>query len=271
METLFLLVSVLVALSFVVFVHEFGHLLAAKLTNVYVESFAVGIPAVSEVELELRFRTRKFTLRFGLPPQLFARQIGETFYSASIFLLGGFCKLPHDEDEPRSFVNASKKVRALIMVAGVLMNVIVAVTLVTIIYTINHPEAGVVEAIGTAIYLCLSILVQSLTSIFTDIGGLVGPVGTGQIITGIVGQAANTGNWLAVVALVALLNLAIAAFNLLPIPITDGGRLLFIGLEALGIKSKRVEMILNGLSAALLLVLMVILTTRDIVSPIHLP
>lgn len=65
---------------------------------------------------------------------------------------------------------------------------------------------------------------------------------------------------------IALLNLNLFLFNLLPIPALDGGRLLFVGLEA-ALKRKlnpKVEKIANNLSLAFLLLLSALVTIKDI-------
>lgn len=65
---------------------------------------------------------------------------------------------------------------------------------------------------------------------------------------------------------VALLNLNLFLFNLLPVPALDGGRLLFVGLEAV-LKRRlnpKVEKIANNLSLALLLLLSALVTIKDI-------
>ena len=65
---------------------------------------------------------------------------------------------------------------------------------------------------------------------------------------------------------IALLNLNLFIFNLLPIPALDGGRLLFLGFEAV-LRRKlnpKIEKIANNLSLALLLLLSVLVTIQDI-------
>jgi RIP metalloprotease RseP len=57
-------------LGILIFVHEFGHFIVAKLFNVKVEKFSLG---------------------FG--PKLFGKQIGETEYLLSAFPLGGYVKM----------------------------------------------------------------------------------------------------------------------------------------------------------------------------------
>jgi len=60
----------IVLLGILIFVHEFGHFIIAKLFNVKVEKFSLG---------------------FG--PKLFGKQIGETEYLLSAFPLGGYVKM----------------------------------------------------------------------------------------------------------------------------------------------------------------------------------
>jgi len=65
---------------------------------------------------------------------------------------------------------------------------------------------------------------------------------------------------------VALLNLNLFVFNLLPIPALDGGRLLFLGFEAVLRRrlNPKVEKIANNLSLAFLLLLSALVTIQDV-------
>ncbi|AZR72380.1 RIP metalloprotease RseP [Anoxybacter fermentans] len=133
------LVTFVVVLGVLVFVHEFGHYIVAKWVGVRVEEFALG---------------------FG--PKLFGYKKGETIYSLRIFPLGGFCKLtgefPHAEEELEgeeldSYREAIQQGRALyqksvfqrfwVIFTGPLMNFLLAVVLFTIIFmAIGVPYAG---------------------------------------------------------------------------------------------------------------------------------
>ena len=62
--------------SLIVFVHEAGHFITAKLTGMQVDEFAIG---------------------FG--PKLYSRKYGETVYSLRIIPLGGFNKIAGMSDE----------------------------------------------------------------------------------------------------------------------------------------------------------------------------
>ncbi|HOJ74863.1 MAG TPA: RIP metalloprotease RseP [Phycisphaerae bacterium] len=105
-----------VGFSLVIFVHELGHFIAAKLCNVRVDKFAVG---------------------FGR--ELFGFTRGETRYSFNALPLGGYVKMLGQEDftidksgewkvkdDPRAFTNKPVAQRMFIVSAGVFMNLVFA-------------------------------------------------------------------------------------------------------------------------------------------------
>ncbi|HUL29482.1 MAG TPA: RIP metalloprotease RseP [Thermodesulfobacteriota bacterium] len=118
------LVSTLIVLGILIFVHELGHFILAK---------KVGVKVL------------KFSLGFG--PRLIGKKIGETEYQIAVFPLGGFVKpLGEDpneemseEDRPRSFWAQPVWKRALIICAGPFFNFFLAV----VIYSAVNVFAGV--------------------------------------------------------------------------------------------------------------------------------
>ena len=107
------LILFIIVLSLLVFVHELGHFLVAKKAGMKVEEFG-----------------------FGFPPKLFGIKRGETTYSINWIPLGGFVRIKgesgdHKEDSD-SF--ASKKIwqRFSVLIAGVAMNLLLAVILFSI-------------------------------------------------------------------------------------------------------------------------------------------
>jgi regulator of sigma E protease len=100
-------------LGLLVFVHESGHFLAAKLLRIRVEVFSLG---------------------FG--PRLFGFRRGDTDYRVSLVPLGGYVKMTGEiggedaePDDPRAFSAKPRWARFLVMVAGAAFNVILAVLL----------------------------------------------------------------------------------------------------------------------------------------------
>ena len=91
--------------------------------------------------------------------------------------------------------------------------------------------------------------------------GVAGPVG----IKALTDVAASMGKRF-FLQFIALLNLNLFIFNLLPIPALDGGRLLFVGLEALLRRrlNPKVEKTANNISLAFLLLLSILVTIQDI-------
>ena len=108
----------LIVLSVLVIVHELGHFIMARKFGVLVEEFG-----------------------FGLPPRIIGKKIGETLYSINLFPFGGFVKL-HGEDSnerlkhpKRAFSKKSKKARFAIVVAGVVINFLLAIVYFAIVYS----------------------------------------------------------------------------------------------------------------------------------------
>ena len=88
-----------------------------------------------------------------------------------------------------------------------------------------------------------------------------GPVG----IAVMVGQSAKLGiNYL--INVTAMISLSLAAINILPIPALDGGRILFIIIEKIIGRpvNKKIEQYAHMVGFALLMLLIVVVTGRDI-------
>ncbi|MGH7141460.1 MAG: M50 family metallopeptidase [Minisyncoccia bacterium] len=121
--TYVLFILMLVAL---ILVHEFGHLVMAKLFGVKVEEFSIGFP-----------------------PRIGTIKIGETDYSFGWLLFGGYVRMLGENEEPnaegrsavaqdeRSFAFKSGWSQAAITVAGVLMNIIFAWAVFVAVFAIG--------------------------------------------------------------------------------------------------------------------------------------
>ena len=94
-----------------------------------------------------------------------------------------------------------------------------------------------------------------------NISEVSGPVG----IIGLVGDASKLG-FAYLITFMALISINLAVINLVPFPALDGGRILFVAIE--GITKKKINPkiagTLNMVGFALLIVIMVIVTYRDI-------
>jgi len=104
---------------------------------------------------------------------------------------------------------------------------------------------------------------RSLSKLIRGIGleNLSGPVGIYQVTA----QTTQNG-WLPALYLVALLSLNIGIFNLLPLPVLDGGRIFLTLIEKISGKklSEKAETMIMGAGVVLLIALMVFATWQDL-------
>lgn len=111
-------------------------------------------------------------------------------------------------------------------------------------------------------------LIQGL--IPTDLARPVGPVGVGRLVGDAVQYSLDTGWWFPVMQMMGALSVALAVTNLLPLPGLDGGRILFVLVEA--IRGRRVdpakEGVIHLIGMALLVALMLLITWQDIFNPL---
>ena len=104
----------IILFSLLIFVHELGHFVAAKLSGVQVNEFSMF-----------------------MGPALWSKQIGETLYSVRLIPIGGYCAMEGEDggsDNPRSFDKAAWWKRLIILVAGAAVNFLVGVLLMIVIY-----------------------------------------------------------------------------------------------------------------------------------------
>jgi regulator of sigma E protease len=113
--------AVAVVLGFMILIHEFGHYAVAKLLGVRVEVFSIG---------------------FG--KRLLGFRKGDTDYRISVLPLGGYVKMsgenPMDErtGDPAEFMSHSRWHRFLIAIAGPVMNILLAIFLLTTVYMVHY-------------------------------------------------------------------------------------------------------------------------------------
>ncbi|MBQ7153514.1 MAG: site-2 protease family protein [Clostridia bacterium] len=110
----------------------------------------------------------------------------------------------------------------------------------------------------------VELIWQSLGRLITGQYGLEavsGPVGVTQAI-----DSVNTGNWLSIVYIFVLITMNLGAFNLIPFPALDGWRIFLLLFEAIFRKplNKKVEGYVNMAGLILLFLLMIFVTTKDI-------
>ena len=99
--------------SLLIFLHELGHFVTAKLSGVQVNEFSMF-----------------------MGPALYKKQLGETLYSVRCIPIGGYCAMEgedEDTENPRSFQKAACWKRLIILAAGSVMNFISGLLLLAIV------------------------------------------------------------------------------------------------------------------------------------------
>ena len=339
------IITFLLILSILVFIHEAGHFAVAKLFKIKVQEFGIGFP-----------------------PRIFGINYKQTLYSLNALPLGGFVKLPEHDS---SLIKTTKLIsevspwkKLCVLSAGPIMNVVFAIILFTILFATsyetftgtivvtkveeNSPAFHAGIRTGDHIVAIDNLLIDSLESISNQINSRKGktskwtilqgetqstvfmtprnnpPVGEGPTgitialqnprsvkmshsilesvvsatqhlfstmgliksevfnwvqgtakpqLTGPIGIAQVTGEvaksgLVPLIELTALLSLNLAILNILPIPMLDGGRIIFVLFEIIS-RGKKVpkekENTIHAFGLLLLIGIMIIVTYQDIV------
>ncbi len=110
------IIIMILLLGLLIFVHELGHFLSARMLGIKVSRFALGFP---------------------IGPTLWSKKIGDVEYLVHACLLGGYVAFPDDDkdsdlplDSKDRFINRPVWQRMIVISAGVIANVITAFVLV---------------------------------------------------------------------------------------------------------------------------------------------
>lgn len=344
-NVLLVIISILL-FSLVIFIHELGHFMTAKLCGVKVNEFAIG-----------------------MGPAIFKFKKKDTLYALRLFPIGGYCAMEGEDTESNSkdaFSQKSVFKRIIIVASGAIMNIILAFIFMVLVtaqqtqfastkiskfsenaitnqyglkagdiiksidgYNIstftdinfmlainkNFTADIIVDRDGEEIKLDgvkfrtredngKTVLVRDfyvfpieknigtvMTQSFKEMGSnirityatLIGMV-TGKLsinevsgpvgLVSVISTAASEGlkvNFLAalnnVIMVMMLLSVNLGIFNLLPIPALDGGRLVFLIIEAIKGSpiNPKYEGLIHTVGFALLFLLILLVTVNDII------
>jgi regulator of sigma E protease len=123
-ESLVTLVLFALILGLLIVIHELGHFLVARLANIRVLEFGIGFPPRARV----------------------LRNEGETLWTLNWLPIGGYVKLEGEEGEagdPRSFAAQRLVTKVAVLVAGVVMNLLLALAIMTGIALTGDPAIGI--------------------------------------------------------------------------------------------------------------------------------
>lgn len=122
------IISSIIIFLLVILIHEFGHFIVAKMNGVSVLEFSIG-----------------------MGPKLFQRESNGTLYSLRMLPVGGYCQLEGEDEEndsPNSLNNQSPLVRLKVILAGAIMNFILAFILLILLMSVSRVStevSGVLE------------------------------------------------------------------------------------------------------------------------------
>lgn len=122
------IISSIIIFLLVILIHEFGHFIVAKMNGVSVLEFSVG-----------------------MGPKLFQKESNGTLYSLRLLPIGGYCQLEGEDEEndsPNSLNNQSPFVRLKVILAGAIMNFILAFILLILLMSVSRVStevSGVLE------------------------------------------------------------------------------------------------------------------------------
>ncbi|MGL4394878.1 MAG: RIP metalloprotease RseP [Brevinema sp.] len=139
-----ILVAILV-LSILIAVHEAGHLLMAKWSNIRVDIFSIGM---------------------GKP--IWGFQYGETYYQIGRLPFGGYCAFGEESNEedtdPRSLMNSPLWARLLTVIGGSLFNILFAFLVMTIMFSVGYSENQISNQIAVPQKVLISSDQPEITS-----------------------------------------------------------------------------------------------------------
>ncbi|MDU5586996.1 MAG: RIP metalloprotease RseP [Finegoldia magna] len=117
------IISSIIIFLLVILIHEFGHFIVAKRNGVSVLEFSIG-----------------------MGPKLFQRESNGTLYSLRVLPVGGYCQLEGEDEEndsPNSLNNQSPLVRLKVILAGAIMNFILAFILLILLMSVSRVSTEV--------------------------------------------------------------------------------------------------------------------------------
>ncbi len=116
----------LLMFSLIIFVHEFGHFITARIFGVTVHEFAIG-----------------------MGPKVFSKVKGETTYSLRLIPVGGFCSMEGEDEasgDPGAFSSKKWWKKLIVLGAGAAMNIVLGFIITTVFVGLSTANTGVLSS-----------------------------------------------------------------------------------------------------------------------------
>lgn len=239
MSVFFAILAIILTIAW----HEIGHLIAGIATRTKVDSFSIGFgPYVS-------FKHRSIDWRLSVIP------------------LGGYVSFL-DGDSPNCLENRHPLVKVFISLAGPIFNIFAAWLIVAMLfYFAAKQDVGLIESMGLSLSVILEIVrltVDSLLSLIINfnIDNMDGPVITASTLADAYDSSLKK-----FLLVVAIANIGIGVFNLLPIPALDGGHIvadLIHWVSGFDVKKSMAFKLISAILMLSLLGLILVVTYFDV-------
>lgn len=228
--------AVFILINLLILAHEFGHLIAAKLSKIPIERFSIG---------------------FG--PKLWSFKKGRTEYRLSAFPVAGYV-LPEVEDFDNFFQTPASR-RIVFALGGPAANIILSIICLAVLNIITTGFSFYGFLIHPFVQWAniTSQFLSALPALFTSPGRLSGVVG----IVAVGGQFVAAG-LSSILQFAVIININLALLNLLPLPPLDGGKILFCLLEKIHRSLARLRLPVMVAGWVLLLGLLCYVTVLDV-------
>ena len=226
-------------LGFLIFIHELGHFLVAKLFKVKIKQFAIG---------------------FG--PTIWKKQGKETSYELKLIPMGGFVNMLGEEEpveDERAYNKKSIPQKIAILLAGgtgnIIFGLLVCIIIASSILGLKNGIRFTGEFLGATF--------QGIGELFTGrikADQLVGVVGISDMVV-------ETNGLRDFIYLMAVISVSLGITNLLPFPPLDGGKIFLLLIEAIRKKplKQKTEIGIQMAGFILLIGLSIFVTYNDII------
>ncbi len=233
------IIKIAFLLGFLIFIHELGHFLVAKLFKVKIKQFAIG---------------------FG--PTIWKKQGKETSYELKLIPMGGFVNMLGEEEpveDERAYNKKSIPQKITILLAGGTVNIIFGLLVCIIIASCILGFKNGIKFTGNF----LGATFQGIGELFT------GRIKTDQLVgvVGISDMVVETRGLSDFIYLMAVISVSLGITNLLPFPPLDGGKIFLLLIEAIRKKplKQKTEIGIQMAGFVLLIGLSIFVTYNDIV------
>lgn len=239
MKRIFSIIIALFTLGLIIIVHESGHFIACKLSNVPVSRFSLG---------------------FG--PVIASKMIGSTEFAISVLPFGGYVAMDPTIFDTKPFI-----IKIIILLAGIASNIICAYGIIVLLLYLtdkhSHSVLSNIQAGFVSTWNLMTASARAIVGLTTTSGQdrLSGPLGTIMATSSILQK-----DIIAYLFVFASINMQIALFNILPVPFFDGGQVVHVTIEAIsgGKIPSNIMALINVIFLVALILLITRLTQRDL-------